>query len=347
MAAIISYLASFSDSFKTALLLWPLLSFLLTLPILAYLYHRDGRLKATTILAAYISVLYIAGLVCFTLYPLPSGDSGPGITYGIPPQFNPLNFINDISKDGIKAVLQLLFNIVLFMPMGFIAKAFLRLKAAPTFAISLAATCLIETAQLTGLFGLYPYAYRTFEVDDIICNALGAMLGWLCGKAAEGFLPKPSDEVPEITHHPGFVRRAIVLWIDLTIIGLCTITPWVLVSVAFELASGQAFELFGLDAVQTATAVYTVCLVASFAIVEILIPLRHEGSTPGGMFVRMSFETKTRTGVWRACFYAIRSTVLILMVIFPEFLVPALLIYYIIKREMPYDAIRGVHLGRT
>lgn len=61
--------------------------------------------------------------------PSPSGDTGPGITYGIPPQLDPLNFVHDIAKDGIKAVLQLLFNIVLFMPLGFIAKRFLRLAS--------------------------------------------------------------------------------------------------------------------------------------------------------------------------------------------------------------------------
>lgn len=66
-------------------------------------------------------MLYLAGLACFTLYPLPSGESGPGITYGIPPQFNPFNFILDIMKDGWKALFQTVFNVVLFIPLGFIA----------------------------------------------------------------------------------------------------------------------------------------------------------------------------------------------------------------------------------
>jgi glycopeptide antibiotics resistance protein len=33
-------------------------------------------------------------------------------------------------------------------------------------------------AQLTGLFGLYPCAFRTFEVDDLIFNISGLMAGF-------------------------------------------------------------------------------------------------------------------------------------------------------------------------
>jgi hypothetical protein len=35
-----------------------------------------------------------------------------------------------------------------------------------------------ELAQLTGLFGLYPCSFRTFEVDDLIFNISGLMAGF-------------------------------------------------------------------------------------------------------------------------------------------------------------------------
>lgn len=35
-----------------------------------------------------------------------------------------------------------------------------------------------EIAQLTGLFGLYPCAFRTFEVDDLIFNISGLVMGF-------------------------------------------------------------------------------------------------------------------------------------------------------------------------
>lgn len=339
MGAIGSYLASFSDSFKAALLLWPLLSFALTLPILAYLYHRDGRLRFPTALAAYLSVLYVAGLGCFTLYPLPSGDAGPGITYGIPPQFDPLNFIHDIQKDGLRAVLQLLFNVALFMPLGFLAKVLYRMGWLPTFAVSLTATCLIETAQLTGLFGLYPYAYRTFEVDDIICNALGGMLGWLLGCLFAKALPKQPEEAPPITHQPGFVRRCVALWLDALMIAFCTFVPWLAGALVCEVLFDRPFALPDLDPSDTAALMCMAGFVAAFVVLEVVIPWVNGGSTLGGLFVRMSCETKPRTGWHRVAFYAARSLMLLAACAFPPYVIPLLALFYLIARQMPYDLI--------
>ena len=179
MGAVKHFLGNYSENFAAALVLWPALSFLLTLPILAYLYHRDGRLRFGTFVGAYLTVLYVCGLGCFTLYPLPSGDAGLGITYGVAPNFNPMNFANDIAKDGLKAVFQLAFNVAFFMPLGFIAGRLLRLKFLPSVLLGMTASLLIETAQLTGLFGLYEHPYRLFDVDDLITNTLGAALGYL------------------------------------------------------------------------------------------------------------------------------------------------------------------------
>ena len=97
----------------------------------------------------YACILYSAGLGCFTLFPRPTGDAGPGITYGVPPILDPLNFVRDIAEGGVRAVFQLLFNIVLFVPLGFIARTLLKLKLPLMLALSFAATCLIETAQFT------------------------------------------------------------------------------------------------------------------------------------------------------------------------------------------------------
>lgn len=140
MNAVKHFLGNYSDNFAAALVLWPVLSFMFTLPILAYLYHRDGRLRFGTFVGAYLTVLYVCGLGCFTLYPLPQGDAGLGITYGVAPNFNPMNFMNDIAKDGLKAVFQLAFNVVFFMPLGFIAGRLLRLRLLPSVLLGLAAS---------------------------------------------------------------------------------------------------------------------------------------------------------------------------------------------------------------
>ncbi|WP_392336672.1 VanZ family protein [Loktanella salsilacus] len=39
-------------------------------------------------------------------------------------------------------------------------------------------TLLVELTQLTGAWGLYPCAWRQFNVDDLMMNALGVIFGW-------------------------------------------------------------------------------------------------------------------------------------------------------------------------
>lgn len=36
---------------------------------------------------------------------------------------------------------------------------------------------MLEVTQLTGIWGIYPCAYRQFNVDDLIMNALGVLVG--------------------------------------------------------------------------------------------------------------------------------------------------------------------------
>lgn len=291
-------------------------------------------------MAAYISVLYIAGLACFTLYPLPTGTEGPGITYGIEPQFDPLNFIYDIQKEGLKAVFQTLFNVVLFLPLGFIAKRFLRLGLPATFALSLVATLLIETAQLTGLFGIYPFAYRTFEVDDIITNTLGGILGWFLGKLFGKIWDGGEDGKPkevEISKHPGFIRRCVTLWIDSMIMGIAFLGCWIVFSTGVEVLFGNALRDAGLEFPQVSGTIAIIFMLGVFALMEVVVPWLNDGSTLGGMFTHMTIESKERTLPWRCLFYALRSFILAIFFAFPYFAGFVLAIFYLIARKMPYD----------
>lgn len=285
-------------------------------------------------------MLYLAGLACFTLYPLPTGDAGPGITYGIPPQFNPLNFIFDIVKDGWKAVFQTLFNVVLFLPLGFIAGRFLQMKLPAATILALVVSCLIETAQLTGLFGIYPYAYRTFEVDDIIFNTLGGVLGWFCAKLFARALHKHRSARPRSRMIQG-CPTVVALWIDLILIALVTFGPWMFFDLASEVLFDKAFSLFGMNAVQTESVLAMVCFVIAFGGVEFIFPWIKSGSTPGGLIVRMSFETRERSGSKRVLFYLVRGAFLIALFALPQIVVLFTLVFYLITRKMPYDYLPG------
>ena len=333
------FLSSYSESFAAAVLAWPFASFALTLPILAILYRRDGRIRPLSAAGAYLSVLYLLGLVCFTLYPLPEGDSGPGITYGLDPIWNPLHFVDDIAADGLPAVAQLVANVALFVPFGFIAGRGLRVGAPASAALGFLASLGIELAQLTGLFGVYPYAYRTFETTDLATNTLGALCGWLLARASLRALPDPGRLAPAaVTSSPGIVRRAVAFCIDTALAATASAiagSGLLLVFCALGGAPASAAALPGLALLGT----------AAVLAVEVAVPWRRGGRTPGGAFVRMTCETRERQGARRVAFYAARTLVILCAVGLPGIeprltLVPlACLAFYLFKRKMPYDLI--------
>lgn len=340
MQAIQNFLTNYSANFHMALILWPILSALLTLPILAYLYHRDGRLRFSSMVGTYLSVLYVLGLGCFTLYPLPDGTPGPGITYGIEPNFNPLSFVNDIAKDGLKAVFQLVFNVLFFVPLGFIAGRLGRMKLIPTVLVGVATSALIEIAQLTGLFGLYPFAYRCCDVDDLICNTLGAVIGWLLARLFSRFVPEPRESL-EITKRPGLVRRVVALWIDLTLVWLGGMIAYS--AITFLLRSynaSLAVELF-INTSYTSSDVLELTWLVAFVIMEVIIPWFNNGSTLGGMFVRMTCESRSRTPGRRLLFYVVRSATIIAIIWVPLcfIVIPVILMLYLANRRLPQDMV--------
>ena len=330
MGYLAQFLGRFSESFAAAVALWPLASMVLTLPILAYLYHRDGRLRAASAVSAYLAVLYVLGLGCFTLYPLPDGASGPGITYGIEPRFNPLGFLDDLAKDGVRALPDMVANVAFFVPLGFIAGRLLRWRFAPTLALGFGASLLIETAQLTDLFGLYPYAYRMFDVLDLFCNTMGAAFGW-SGTVLAGRLLPPSESAREgrVTDRPGFVRRAVAYWIDLTVMGVVLIVLLAAASVVMH-AAGDSSWADGSWWERAAA-------IAVFVAFEGVVPWLRQGRTLGGGFVRMTCETRPRAGWQRLAFYVARVLTLAAAVALPPLLAMALLLFYAFARRMPYD----------
>lgn len=95
-----SYVLYFSKPFALAIAIWPFLSLLLTLPVLALLYHRDNRLRFTSALTAYLVVLYLIALACFTMYPMPENPATYCAAHHLRPQLNPFEFIHDIRTDG-------------------------------------------------------------------------------------------------------------------------------------------------------------------------------------------------------------------------------------------------------
>jgi glycopeptide antibiotics resistance protein len=163
---------------------------------------RDGwwRLLVRIAMAIYAAVLI--GLVFFPL-PLPPWHDlalNPGLYYG--PWPLPWGNLTPFATIGSALSLGpdwpqfwiLLGNIAAFVPLGvFVGLTWPeRSSWRRAFVLSLAATVAIEATQL-GLSLLMGYPYRNADIDDVIVNTAGGLLGYglfvVANLAGRAFLP--------------------------------------------------------------------------------------------------------------------------------------------------------------
>ena len=79
----------------------------------------------------------------------------------------------------MESVLQVLFNIVMTIPFGMILTYRFSLSKKNVILVSFLFSLFIEVGQLTGLFFTFGGSYRLFDADDLICNTLGGLIGFI------------------------------------------------------------------------------------------------------------------------------------------------------------------------
>jgi len=220
--------------------------------LLAIQYHRHGRLSWRRTLTTGAAVIYGFGLFSYTMLPLPETRDAfcrPGVAV---PQLQPLNFLNDFALSyelGMRHFLtsftlwQVLFNVILFMPLGILAVRWLRGNVFLGTLIGLTASLAIELTQYTGIWGLYTCAYRVADVDDLLLNTFGALLGsmvaylpifaWLTGPREQSAMKSGPRKVTRL-------RRFMANGFDIAfVLGLVMLTTFVL-EIAEKLGAPQA-----------------------------------------------------------------------------------------------------------
>lgn len=132
--------------------------------------------------------LFLASILSLTLTPIGSSNSvtNPELYY---PRFYvgwswqqawELTAGMGLNRFATTVYAQLFFNIAMFIPLGFFTEGCLRWGLRATALSGFALSSFIELSQLTGNWGLAGFTYRTFDVDDIVNNTAGAVLGAAC-----------------------------------------------------------------------------------------------------------------------------------------------------------------------
>ena len=218
------------ESIKTAFLIFPFLAFLITLPYLLLQYHKYGSVPLIRSSIVYTFILYLLTAYFLVILPLPSKEEVLMMPTKVP-QLIPFTFIGDFIEafketSGILSFLKspivytTLFNIAITIPFGIYLRYYFKKKWYTTIIYTFLLSLYFEITQLTGLYGLYPKAYRLFDVDDLIINTLGGLIGYLITPIVTIFLPD-RDKIDKLSYKRGKVvsiyRRFLAFLIDIFI----------------------------------------------------------------------------------------------------------------------------------
>ncbi len=279
-------MAVYFEPIKTALILFPIIAFFITLPYLIIEYHKYGAVPLLRSVIVYTFILYLLAAFLLVILPLPSKEA----VLKMPtrsPQLVPFTFIKDImvtTNLNLKnpstylsflktpTVYTVIFNLFLLFPFGVYLHYYFEKKWYQVLIMSFCLSLFFEITQLTGIFFIYPKAYRLFDVDDLMINTLGGMLGFICTKPLTIFLPS-RKELDQKAYTKGtkisIYRRGIALFIDLFLV-FCFSTPiWVLFGSKVSFVTFYSITLF---------------------LYEVLFPLLDNGKTIGKRLVNIRLK---------------------------------------------------------
>lgn len=155
----------FSEIFAIA---WPTVVIILSIAIILRLFYLKQNKKKFIFYQEFILLLFLTYiLVLFEL--LTYQDI---VTFETRTNFIPFREILRYDFGTYGFYKQVIGNILLFLPFGFFVSKFIKInKIGSMFLVSLFASSVIETVQY--------YIGRCFDIDDIILNVAGGILGFL------------------------------------------------------------------------------------------------------------------------------------------------------------------------
>lgn len=216
---------------KITIFLFPILAFLIAIPLLIIQYRKYGTFPWFRGLILYSFIFYLLCAYFLVILPLPPREEVAHYTSQVielRPFLSLKHFLTDTGFDfrnpstylpALKqpVSLEALFNILMLVPFGFYLRYYFKCSFKKTVLLSFLLSLFFELTQLSGLYFLYPRPYRLADVNDLIHNTLGGIIGyWIAPLLA---LPLPSRQaIDEKAYKSGkrvtIFRRGTALLID-------------------------------------------------------------------------------------------------------------------------------------
>lgn len=301
---------------KYGTIAFPIVSFLFTLPFILHEYHKYGSISFFKSLIIYLFIYYIICAYFLVILPLPKISEVKNLTTPMM-QLIPFSFVIDFIKHSSLVITNPntyiialkesyfyvpIFNIFLTIPFGMFLRYYFKCSLKRTIKYTFLLSLFFELTQLTGLYFIYPRGYRLFDLDDLILNTLGGIVGYLlCGPITK-IIPE-IDEVKRNAKEKGKTisgpRRTLATFIDIFII--------ILTELLFEILLGNNKYIF------------TSIIIFYY----LIIPLILNSSTIGQKF--LSIKIVDLEGKTNYQSLILRKLIFILIYV----LIPSILLFYI------------------
>ncbi|WP_054750407.1 VanZ family protein [Ruminiclostridium josui] len=196
-----------------------LIIYLLFIPLFVHQFRRHGTLKIRRNIVIASFIIYMITAWFLTILPLPSMQAVREMKQIIP-NYRPFLFITTFlnesgfiltkPKTWYSAILSpscftVVFNVFLTIPFGVYLKKYFKLPLAAVAILGFLLSLFYEVTQYTGLYGIYPKAYRLADVDDLIVNTFGAVVGYLLTRFIDHILPNIEKDKRVIKKEASFL----------------------------------------------------------------------------------------------------------------------------------------------
>ncbi|MCL2676667.1 MAG: VanZ family protein [Streptococcaceae bacterium] len=234
-------MTTYLQSIQTGVLIFFSVLFVSLIPYMIVQYRRIGRVSPWLFIVNFSFVLYLIVAFGMTVFPLPSPQAVAQLTTPTK-NLHLFLFVEEFIKysgfvltepntwkTALKSpqFIQPVFNLLLTLPFGFYLRYLFKRKFVFTLIASFLLTLFFELTQLSALYGLYPRPYRLFDVDDLLLNTLGALLGFGLAIWMSKLLPDLSAVRTEESKVQ-YGRRMVAFFVDFilaTIVELLIPTP--------------------------------------------------------------------------------------------------------------------------
>src|SRR5690625_2416117 len=289
----------YSAPILTAVIVLLIIGFFTAVPWAIHNYRKYGFLSFWTTFVMFSFIFYALAAYFLVILPLPEVRDTCAVQsystqhYQLVPFYflyeilhgsyivwsQPSTYINFVRHSSF---LPAFLNVLILLPLG-VYMSYFRGKTMTVkrmFLVGFFVSLFFETTQITGLYGIYTCPYRLFNVDDLILNTLGSVVGFLIAPTILALLPSKEQVIEKSNRvfKEGIVRplpQLLAILVDYIVVRF-------IVSTFFN----------GDDPI-----VNLLFMVLGLFVLQFLVPLITKGSTLGTTILRFRIRKVDRKSV--------------------------------------------------